>query len=84
MDGRTDQQKERQTWRSLIVASCNFVKMSKNVQIFFYSGGTHFEHWLEHLLFSGFRECTHGLWGHAVVQLVEALRYKPEGRGFDS
>ena len=23
-------------------------------------------------------------WGYAVVQLVEALRYKPEGRGFDS
>jgi hypothetical protein len=23
-------------------------------------------------------------WGHAVVQLVEALRYKSEGRGFDS
>jgi hypothetical protein len=23
-------------------------------------------------------------WGHAVVQLVEALRYKPEGCGFDS
>jgi len=23
-------------------------------------------------------------WGHAVVQLVEALRYKLEGRGFDS
>ena len=22
--------------------------------------------------------------GHAVVQLVEALCYKPEGRGFDS
>jgi len=22
--------------------------------------------------------------GHAVSQLVEALRYKPEGRGFDS
>jgi hypothetical protein len=22
--------------------------------------------------------------GHAVPQLVEALRYKPEGRGFDS
>ena len=22
--------------------------------------------------------------GHAVVQLVETLRYKPEGRGFDS
>jgi hypothetical protein len=22
--------------------------------------------------------------GHAVVQLVEALRYKSEGRGFDS
>jgi hypothetical protein len=24
------------------------------------------------------------LWGHPVAQLVEALRYKPEGRGFDS
>jgi len=24
------------------------------------------------------------IWGHAVVQLVEALRYKPEGRRFDS
>ena len=23
-------------------------------------------------------------WEHAVAQLVEALRYKPEGRGFDS
>jgi len=22
--------------------------------------------------------------GHAMAQLVEALRYKPEGRGFDS
>jgi hypothetical protein len=22
--------------------------------------------------------------GHAVARLVEALRYKPEGRGFDS
>jgi len=30
----------------------------------------------------------HGLykhvWEHGVAQLVEALRYKPEGRGFDS
>ena len=24
------------------------------------------------------------LWGNAVAQLVEALRYKLEGRGFDS
>jgi hypothetical protein len=24
------------------------------------------------------------MWGHAVAQLVEALRYKPEVRGFDS
>ena len=23
-------------------------------------------------------------WGHAVAQLVEALSYKPEDRGFDS
>jgi hypothetical protein len=25
-----------------------------------------------------------GGWGHAVAQLVEALRYKPDGRRFDS
>jgi hypothetical protein len=25
-----------------------------------------------------------GIWGQAVEQLVEALRYKSEGRGFDS
>ena len=24
------------------------------------------------------------VWGHAVAQLVEALRHKSEGRGFDS
>jgi hypothetical protein len=24
------------------------------------------------------------IYNHAVAQLVEALRYKPEGRGFDS
>jgi len=29
-------------------------------------------------------QTVHGLEGHAVVQLVEALRYKPEGRGLDS
>jgi hypothetical protein len=28
--------------------------------------------------------CTYMAGGHAVAQLVEALRYKPEGRGFDS
>ena len=27
---------------------------------------------------------TYVSWGHAVAQLVEALRYKPEGGGFDS
>jgi len=27
---------------------------------------------------------THTHMGYAVAQLVEALRYKPEGRGFDS
>jgi len=26
----------------------------------------------------------HGITGHAVAQLVEALHYKSEGRGFDS
>ena len=31
-----------------------------------------------------FNTCTVHLWGQAVAQLVEALRYKPEGRGFDS
>jgi len=29
-------------------------------------------------------ECFMNCRGHAVAQLVEALRYKPEGRGFDS
>ena len=24
------------------------------------------------------------VWGHVVAQLLEALRYKPEGCGFDS
>jgi hypothetical protein len=24
------------------------------------------------------------IWWHAVAQLAEALRYEPEGRGFDS
>ena len=28
-------------------------------------------------------ECVVGCMGHAVAQLVEALHYKPEGRGFD-
>jgi len=27
---------------------------------------------------------TYDFWGHTVAQLVEALRYKLEGRGFDS
>jgi hypothetical protein len=33
--------------------------------------------------YTGFGEI-HYLSGHAVAQLVEALRYKPEGRGIDS
>jgi hypothetical protein len=28
-------------------------------------------------------ECVRCVRGHAVAQLVEALGYKPEGRGFD-
>jgi hypothetical protein len=31
-----------------------------------------------------FRGGKGGRWGHAVAQLVEALRYKPKRRGFDS
>jgi hypothetical protein len=27
--------------------------------------------------------CCVDIWGHAVAQLVEVLRYKPEGSGFD-
>jgi len=27
--------------------------------------------------------CESALRGHAVAKMVEALRYKPEGRGFD-
>jgi len=30
------------------------------------------------------KSSTFVLGGHAVAQLVEALRYKPESRGFDS
>jgi hypothetical protein len=30
-----------------------------------------------------FNQTVSFIWGHAVTQLVEALRYKPEGRGFD-
>jgi hypothetical protein len=30
-----------------------------------------------------FYETNRFLWGHAVAHLVEALRYKPEGRGFN-
>jgi len=35
-------------------------------------------------LYCGFLESRYGLRGHAVAQLVEALRYKPEGRGLGS
>jgi len=31
-----------------------------------------------------FYRFVYGCMGHAVAQLVEALRYKSEGRGFDS
>jgi hypothetical protein len=33
---------------------------------------------------SDFKEITDKCRGHAVAQLVKALRYKSEGRGFDS
>ena len=29
-------------------------------------------------------DITDRFWGHVVVQLVETLRHKPDGRGFDS
>ena len=32
----------------------------------------------------GFSEVKGVEWGHAVAQLVEVLRYKSEGRGFES
>ena len=31
-----------------------------------------------------FMSSTYFVWGHAVAQLVKALRYKPEGCGFES
>ena len=37
-----------------------------------------------HLITSKYNYMFHGGGGHAVAQLVEVLRYKPEGRGFDS
>jgi hypothetical protein len=60
-DRLTEEQTERQTWQSLIFAFWNFANSSQNVQMFLYSGGTHFEHRLEHMLFSGFRGCNHRL-----------------------
>jgi len=33
---------------------------------------------------TGYLRMYYRYWGHSVVQLVEALCYKPEGRGFDS
>ena len=38
---------------------------------------------LDRKLFSFF-ESLQSVAGHALAQLVEALRYKPQGRGFDS
>ena len=35
-------------------------------------------------VYGGFSPITFLMWRHAVAQLVEALRYKSEGRGFDS
>jgi hypothetical protein len=32
----------------------------------------------------GYGASTEGKWWHAVAQLVEALRYKPEDQGFNS
>jgi len=36
------------------------------------------------LVYTKITHRTHRHWGHAVAQLVEALRYKSEGHGFDS
>ena len=38
---------------------------------------------LRDFLFIMFAATLH-IWGRAMVQFVETLRYKPEGRGFDS
>jgi hypothetical protein len=35
-------------------------------------------------MFGNFNQPYKYRWGQGVGQLVEALRYKPEGRGFDS
>jgi hypothetical protein len=44
----------------------------------------HVEKQLKIIQLSCIFECTVPAVGHMVVQLVEALRYKPKGRGFDS
>jgi len=38
--------------------------------------------WYSHP-FTKYYENTRKHWGHVVAQLVEALRYKSDGRGFD-
>jgi hypothetical protein len=37
-----------------------------------------------HWTYNVFRSLHTSNWGHVVVQLVKALRYKPAGCGFDS
>jgi len=64
--------------------SCCAISMQnippKNDDFILYSINTDVTRLTSSITFSGLCFAT----GHAVVQLVETLRYKPEGRGFDS
>ena len=44
----------------------------------------HFSYALDKIWYRRYSQQYDAAWRYAVAQLVEALRYKPEGRGFDS
>jgi hypothetical protein len=53
-------------------------------QAFTFSGDECHIMWCNRIFPGAFDESTASIQGHAVVQLVEALHYKPEDRGFNS
>ena len=59
------------------------VKIKVDAKLFLYMPWKHMEG-RRHIVPLIFNLSTSRRWGHAVVELVEALRYKPEGCGFDS
>jgi len=62
---------------------CMAQENSINYKILF-NDTTYTTHTIRHTYSSHNKSGIRNEWGHAVAQLVEALCYKSEGRGFDS